>query len=158
MREGVLVLDAGQRILLVNPALRSMLLLGSDVGGKAPLELVRNAELQTLLDEAYGQGRSASGEIGIGGLKPRRLLVHVTPLGPQGEQRGGLLAVFVDVTDIRRLETLRRDFVANVSHELRTPVAAVCSAVETLRQTVSKDSRSQRAFHRHDRSQCPAPA
>ncbi|HXI59652.1 MAG TPA: ATP-binding protein [Polyangia bacterium] len=146
MREGVLVLDAGQRILLVNPALRSMLLLGSDVGGKAPLELVRNAELQTLLDEAYGQGASASGEIGIGGLKPRRLLVHVTPLGPQGEQRGGLLAVFVDVTDIRRLETLRRDFVANVSHELRTPVAAVCSAVETLRQTVSKDPAASARF------------
>jgi two-component system, OmpR family, phosphate regulon sensor histidine kinase PhoR len=139
MREGVLVLDASQRILLVNPALRSMLLLGSDVGGKAPLELVRNAELQTLLDQTFAEGTSASGEIGIGGLKPRRLLVHVTPLAAEGEERGGLLAVFVDVTDIRRLETLRRDFVANVSHELRTPVAAVCSAVETLRQTVASD-------------------
>ena len=146
MREGVLVLDASQRILLVNPALRSMLLLGSDVGGKAPLELVRNAELQALLDQAYGPGASASGEIGIGGLKPRQLLVHVTPLGPQGEQRGGLLAVFVDVTDIRRLETLRRDFVANVSHELRTPVAAVCSAVETLRQTVTRDAAASARF------------
>jgi two-component system phosphate regulon sensor histidine kinase PhoR len=51
----------------------------------------------------------------------------------------GLLAVFVDVTDIRRLETLRKDFVANVSHELRTPVTAVRSAVETLRHTIERD-------------------
>ncbi|HVR60486.1 MAG TPA: ATP-binding protein [Polyangia bacterium] len=146
MREGVLVLNASQRILLVNPALRSMLLLGSDVGGKAPLELVRNAELQTLLDQAFAEGASASGEIGIGGLKPRRLLVHVTPLAAEGDEHRGLLAVFVDVTDIRRLETLRRDFVANVSHELRTPVAAVCSAVETLRQTVSHDAAASARF------------
>jgi two-component system phosphate regulon sensor histidine kinase PhoR len=123
-----------------------MLLLGSDVGGKAPLELVRNAELQTLLDQAFAEGASASGEIGIGGLKPRRLLVHVTPLAAEGDERRGLLAVFVDVTDIRRLETLRRDFVANVSHELRTPVAAVCSAVETLRQTVSRDAAASARF------------
>jgi two-component system phosphate regulon sensor histidine kinase PhoR len=146
MREGVLVLDASQRILLVNPALRGMLLLGSDVGGKAPLELVRNAELQALLDEAFSRSASAAGEIEIGGLKPRRLLVHVTPLTPDGEQRGGLLAVFVDVTDIRRLESLRRDFVANVSHELRTPVAAVCSAVETLRQTLGRDPTASARF------------
>ncbi len=50
-----------------------------------------------------------------------------------------MLAVFVDVTDLRRLESLRRDFVANVSHELRTPVTAVRSAAETLRDSALKD-------------------
>jgi two-component system, OmpR family, phosphate regulon sensor histidine kinase PhoR len=75
-----------------------------------------------------------SGEIEVGDLKPRRLLVHTSAL--RGEP-GGVLAVFVDVTDLRRLETLRRDFVANVSHELRTPITAVRSAAETLRRTRS---------------------
>ena len=63
------------------------------------------------------------------GLKPRRLSVRVNPMSTPP---GALLVVFFDVTEIRRLESLRRDFVANVSHELRTPVAAICSATETL--------------------------
>jgi two-component system phosphate regulon sensor histidine kinase PhoR len=132
MREGVLLLDRQGRVALANPALREMLLLGADVVGKSPLELIRNADLKAMLDEAGAASETVSGEIELGDLKPRRLLVHATRL--PGEP-GGLLAVFVDVTDLRRLETLRRDFVANVSHELRTPITAVRSAAETLRST-----------------------
>ncbi len=60
--------------------------------------------------------------------------MHATALG-----EGGILTVFVDVTDLRRLESLRRDFVANVSHELRTPVTAVRSAAETLHVSALRD-------------------
>ncbi|HEY8076531.1 MAG TPA: HAMP domain-containing protein, partial [Labilithrix sp.] len=127
MQEGVLVCDDHDRIVLFNPTLRSMLLLGADVLGRHVLEVVRVAELDALLETARETREPARAEIEIGGIKPRRLLVHASPL------EDGLLAVFVDVTDVRRLESLRRDFVANVSHELRTPVAAVLSAAETLR-------------------------
>jgi hypothetical protein len=75
-------------------------------------------------------------ELELPGLKPRRLLVHAAPLSGDDE---GLLFVFVDVTEVRRLESLRRDFVANASHELRTPVAAVRSATETLRSGALED-------------------
>ncbi len=75
-------------------------------------------------------------ELELPGLKPRRLLVHASALS--GDE-GGLLFVFVDVTEVRRLESLRRDFVANASHELRTPVAAVRSATETLRNGALDD-------------------
>ena len=150
MREGVLVLDGDRRILLVNPALRSTLLLGPSVEGKAPLEAVRNADLQEILDRAFEANEATSGEIEVGGLTRRRLLVHASPLpAPEGERGGqavGLLAVFVDVTEIRRLETLRKDFVANVSHELRTPVTAVRSAVETLRHTLERDQAASARF------------
>jgi two-component system phosphate regulon sensor histidine kinase PhoR len=139
MREGVLVLDGDRRILLVNPALRSTLLLGTGVVGKAPLEAVRNADLQEILERAFATGEAVTGEIETGGLTHRRLLVHASPLPPAEGQARGLLVVFVDVTEIRRLETLRKDFVANVSHELRTPITAVRSAVETLRHTVQRD-------------------
>jgi two-component system phosphate regulon sensor histidine kinase PhoR len=61
-------------------------------------------------------------------------------------QPGGLLAVFVDVTDVRRLESLRKDFVANVSHELRTPIAAVASAAETLRRSALRDPEASVRF------------
>jgi two-component system phosphate regulon sensor histidine kinase PhoR len=136
MQEGVLVLDGDGRVVLVNPALREMLLLGNDAVGKTPLEVIRNAELKELLDEAVGSAAAARGEIELSGLKPRRLLVRAAPLG--GEQEG-VFAVFVDVTDMRRLETVRRDFVANVSHELRTPVTAIRSAAETLQGALKAD-------------------
>jgi two-component system phosphate regulon sensor histidine kinase PhoR len=133
MREGVLLLDDDGHVALANTALRATLLLGSDVIGKSPLELVRNAVLKRILDEARSAPEAVSGELELGDIRPRRLLVHASAL--RGEPKG-VLAVFVDVTDLRRLETVRRDFVANVSHELRTPVAAVRSAAETLRRAI----------------------
>jgi two-component system phosphate regulon sensor histidine kinase PhoR len=133
MKEGVLLLDADGRVALANPALREMLLLGAQLTGKLPLEVIRNAELKRLLDEAESAAETVSGEIEVGDLKPRRLLVHAAALP---DEPGGLLAVFVDVTDLRRLEMIRRDFVANVSHELRTPIATIRSAAETLRRAI----------------------
>jgi two-component system phosphate regulon sensor histidine kinase PhoR len=148
MREGVLVLDGERRILLVNQALRSTLVLepGRGIEGMGPLELVRNADLQAILERTFATGAQASGEIETGTLKPRRLLVHASPLPTVGPEPAGLLAVFVDVTEIRRLETLRKDFVANVSHELRTPVTAVRSAIETLRHTLPRDPDASARF------------
>ena len=136
MQEGVLVLDRDLRILLINRALREMLLLGADVVGRLPIETIRNAELQAVLDAAASQGKPAAGEVEMAGLGQRRFMAHSTPRG--GEPRG-LVAVFVDVTEIRKLETMRKDFVANVSHELRTPIAAVRSAAETARRAIEKD-------------------
>jgi two-component system phosphate regulon sensor histidine kinase PhoR len=136
MREGVLLLDRSRRVTMVNPALREMLLVGADVEGKSPLEVIRHGELVRLLDEVDELDAPASGEIDLGGLKPRRLLVHVVRIPGQ---EGGVLAVFVDVTHLRRLEALRKDFVANASHELRTPVAAILSAAETLESVIAKD-------------------
>lgn len=135
MHDGVLMLDEDQRVALVNPALREMLLLGNDATHQ-PLDLARDPVLQDLLARARSRVGFASGEIELEGLKPRRLLVRAQALA--GEP-GGLLVVFVDVTDLRRLEKLRRDFVANVSHELRTPVTAVRSAAETLRDAARSD-------------------
>jgi two-component system phosphate regulon sensor histidine kinase PhoR len=136
MQEGVLLLDADRRIALVNPALREMLLLGADAVGKTLLEAIRHADLQTLLDQARDAVEPATREIEIGGIKPRRTLVRVAHV-PGGE--GQLFAVFVDVTEVRRLESMRRDFVANVSHELRTPVTAIRSAAETLQSGLPED-------------------
>lgn len=143
MQEGVLLLDKEGKVALMNPALREMLLLRADVIGQPLLEVVRHAELKELLDRARTTKTTCSGEVELGGLKPRRLLVRGTAFT---QHAGGLLAVFFDVTDIRRLESLRRDFVANVSHELRTPVTAVLSAAETLDLALEKDPAGARRF------------
>jgi two-component system phosphate regulon sensor histidine kinase PhoR len=136
MHEGVVVVDRDGRIALVNPALRAMLLLGADAVGKLLIETVRHAQLDTMLDEAREAPDDHPVEIELPGLKPRRVLVQAAPLSGEEE---GLLFVFVDVTELRRLESLRRDFVANASHELRTPIAAVRSATETLRSGALDD-------------------
>lgn len=133
MHEGVLLLDEDGRIALANTALRSALRLEAEVVGRTPLEVVRNAALERLLAEASLAQGPISGELELDELEPRRLLVHAAALR---EPPKGVLAVVVDITALRRLETLRRDFVANVSHELRTPVSAVQAAAETLRRTL----------------------
>jgi len=137
MHEGVVVVDRDGRIVLVNPALRAMLLLGADAVGKLLMETVRHAQLHNMLEDARDALDDRPVEIELPGLKPRRVLVQAAPLSGDDE---GLLFVFVDVTELRRLESLRRDFVANASHELRTPIAAVRSATETLRSGALSDA------------------
>jgi two-component system phosphate regulon sensor histidine kinase PhoR len=136
MGEGVLLTDAEDRIVLANRAFRSMALVGDDAIGKLVLEAVRSAALKEALDAASELHEPVVREIELGRLLPRKLLVRVSllPAEPGSAQpaAGGTIAVFHDVTDLRRLETIRTDFVANVSHELRTPVTAISTAAETL--------------------------
>lgn len=141
MQEGVLLLDHTGHIALVNPALREMLLLGEGAVGNKPIDVLQNAELAELLEGKSDSMRT--GEIELSGLKPRRVLVRAVPLA---DEPGGVLAVFVDVTDIRRLESMRKDFVANASHELRTPITAVRSAAETLRLAFESDPEAAKHF------------
>ncbi len=129
MAEGVLVTDARGQLVLANRALREMFLLGGEVEGREPIEVVRNAELHELFAAARKAGEPTTRELSIEGVRPRRVMARVAPV----EQAGaGAVAVLSDITELRRLETVRRDFVANVSHELRTPVAAIRGAAETL--------------------------
>jgi two-component system phosphate regulon sensor histidine kinase PhoR len=139
----VILLDAKQRIVVLNPALREMLLLPADAIGKPLLEVVRNAELRDLFAQAASENEPTTREVEIGNIKPRRLLARVARM--PGEQRQ-FVAVFVDVTEVRRLESMRRDFVANVSHELRTPVTSIRSAAETLIDGAAKDPAAAEAF------------
>lgn len=137
MREGVLLVDRRGEIALLNPALREMLFLSADDVGKPPREAITDAAVLALLEKAQSSAEAVQGEIEVGGIKPRNLKVRAerSTIEP-----GGLLVVFNDVTDLRRLETLRRDFVANASHELRTPVTSIRSAAETLAQVPPGDS------------------
>jgi len=135
MTEGVMLITDG-RVRVMNRALRQMLLLDSSAVGKRLLEVIRRADLQEILDRARREKEPVLDELELPGLKPRRVLVHAMRLDLDTPS---LLVVLVDVTEQRKLESLRRDFVANVSHELRTPIASVRSAAETLRTAMQKD-------------------
>ncbi len=148
MHEGVLVVGTDRRIVMINPALRAMLLVGPEAIGKNVLHVVRNAALNQLLENAAA-GSVEEVELDLAGLKPRRVLARAVTLN---EAPGGVLTVFVDVTELRRLESVRRDFVANASHELRSPLTTVRAAVETLRAVKDDSAASARFVELIDRN------
>lgn len=139
MVEGVLVVDERGRILMVNDALRKILSLSSEVVDKAPLEVIRNAELEEAIREAIQKGKSAAFELTFplsGGKTLEVNVVGISPspegIGQEGEKRKGAIAVFHDISRLKELEKIRQDFVANVSHELRTPLTTIKGYTETL--------------------------
>lgn len=132
MFDGVMVVDERGEISLVNKALKSLLKVNSDTSGKKPFEVLRNNELQEMVDKVLKDpGHSCTGEITVLMPEEKKILVHGSPIAGQGNVEGAVL-VFHDITDLRRLEKIRRDFVANVSHELRTPVSNIKGFTETL--------------------------
>ncbi|MBI4553264.1 MAG: PAS domain S-box protein [Candidatus Latescibacteria bacterium] len=144
MTEGVMVTDTRGRIILTNPAFDRI--LGFDDGclGKRPIEVVRNVSLQEAVDTALsGSGVSVQEIVLPGG--GRTLEVHLAPIRIS-DRSHGLVAVFHDITDLRRLERVRRDFVANVSHELRTPLTSIKGYAETLLDGALDDATAARRF------------
>jgi two-component system phosphate regulon sensor histidine kinase PhoR len=132
MVEGVLVIGADGRILLVNHRMRDFFDFSGEALGRAPIEVIRDVAVDELLAEAARTGDPVSRKITQAGKDRRTFRVHAIGFPSNGKPRIGTVAVFHDVTDVMRLETVRRDFVANASHELRTPVAAIRGFAETL--------------------------
>jgi two-component system phosphate regulon sensor histidine kinase PhoR len=130
MVEGVLVLEGG-RIVLANPRARELLTAWREVEGRRPLEVIRHAEIDAALTEAATSREPVVRELVLGDAGGRTLLMHAVAF-PPGDEPTGTVAVFHDVSDIRKLEQVRRDFIANASHELRTPLTSIRGFADTL--------------------------
>ena len=143
MVEGVLVLDRSGAVILANPRLRELFGVWGSVEGRPALEVIRRAEVDAALTEAVRSAEPVVREIQLGGPSARQLEMHAVRFPSHGALLG-TVAVFHDVTEIHRLEGMRREFVANVSHELRTPLTAIRGFAETLRGSdLSADQRRQ---------------
>ena len=150
MVEGVVVINGEGHIVLLNDRARAIFALAPTptIVGRSLVEICRDPELQELVRDtirASGTASPLSREIALNGLQPRTLAVNAAPV--QGDAGPlGYVLVFHDITELQRLEAVRRDFVANVSHELRTPLTAIRGYAETLLHGAVDDHDDARKF------------
>jgi two-component system, OmpR family, phosphate regulon sensor histidine kinase PhoR len=134
MPEAVLALDSELRLVSANKAAAALFGLGPSAAGKSLLEVARSTDIQELAARCLASLESSESEISLYLPSERSFSAVAAPiLGAEGGAEGLVLAL-ADVTDMRRLERVRRDFVANVSHELRTPVQLVKGFAEALEE------------------------
>lgn len=153
MAEGVIAIDSRRRLLFANASADALFGLDARSVGRFLLELIRSPQLQEAVEATLGSADNYSGEINLASREPfpkphaKTLAVHGTPL--PGSPQGGAILVFHDVSDLRRLERMREDFVANVSHELKTPLASIKAYTETLLDWALRDEEvNVRFLHR----------
>jgi two-component system, OmpR family, phosphate regulon sensor histidine kinase PhoR len=130
MVEGVMVITSQGRVRLVNRAARAILGLDESADGVHYLEMVRVPAIARLLTEALADGQPAALEFTPPKSPDRRVLARAAAVS--APSANGAVLVLHDITDLRRADQMRRDFVANVSHELRTPLTAIRGYVEAL--------------------------
>ena len=141
MVEGVLVLDHQGRVQMVNRAAQEMLPIDTSAIGRRYLEVIRHPDISAQL-AAVLRGESAeTRELPLGRDASRLFVARAAPVGGAD---GGAVLVLHDITDLKRADQIRRDFVANVSHELRTPLTAIRGYVEALAE--EPDAEQTRRF------------
>jgi two-component system phosphate regulon sensor histidine kinase PhoR len=145
MVEGVAVVTADERILFCNWAFEQILELpdGSSQG-RTLVEALRQADLVALVRQALSGVEELTGEVEVGTVRRRNFSVTAAPVRAAGAN--GAVMVLHDITELRRLERVRRDFVANVSHEFKTPLTAIQGFAETLLSGALDDKANRKRF------------
>ena len=147
MVEGVIAVDSDERVIMLNRAAGELFgVEPAEARGRMLQEVARYPALQQLAHQALEAGHVVEAEVEVTGEGVRHLQAHGTLLRGVEGHGDAVLLVLNDVTNLRRLETIRRDFVANVSHELRTPITSIRGFVETLRDGALNDPGDARRF------------
>ena len=140
MVEGVIVIDAKGKIEHASPNFCQLLELRSkETQNKLYWEVIWNQEINDSLKEALAHKRALRKEINIIGPQESFFSMQISPVMDREDKLLSLIAVFHDITELKKLEKIRTDFVANVSHELKTPLTAIKGFVETLKISAKDD-------------------
>ncbi|MBD3272605.1 MAG: PAS domain-containing protein [Elusimicrobia bacterium] len=146
MLNGVMVVDKKGIIVLANQAFMKLFNIKTIPLGKWPLEIIRNITLHEIINEVLQHNtQGISKEISLLVSEEKKIIVFAAPI-ISNEHKEGVVCIFHDTTQLRKLENIRQDFVANVSHELRTPVASIKGYAETLLEGAYKDKKNVKEF------------
>jgi two-component system phosphate regulon sensor histidine kinase PhoR len=146
MVEGIIVVDKTSRIVSVNSTIEKMFSSPKNtLEGRIFLEAIRNNDIAIIIEEVLKKGEFKSCELSMVWPLKKIFQINATPLFEKGTVNGCLLVIH-DMTDIRKLETMRKDFVANVSHELKTPLTSIKGFIETLLEGALEDKEHSRHF------------
>jgi two-component system phosphate regulon sensor histidine kinase PhoR len=129
MQDGLLVVDRGRRIALVNRAFHELFGIGEDILGAPLLESVRDPAVEQIVGDTFRERGPSQGELIIGN---REFQMTSVPMGNDNGEITGAVILFHDISELKRVDEIRRDFVANVSHELRTPLSILRGYIETM--------------------------
>jgi len=146
MTEGVAVIDSDQRITFCNASFcRALELEHPTLAGRPMTEAIRQPDLIEITRTALQRGETVQNEVVIGTVRTRSFAATAAPIG-SADQTTGAVLVLHDITELRRLERARRDFVANVSHEFRTPLSVIQGFAETLLAGAIEDTQNRSRF------------
>ena len=151
MTDGVIALDNEQRVQFANVAAGQLLdFKPQEIHGRKLLQAVRNNQLQEMVVRLLASQRSEEIEIKFGDDNLRSLLVHATSFedGQQADSPFSVVMMIYNLSEVRRLDAMRRDFVANVSHELKTPLSSIKAYAETLSAGAIHDEDNRDRFVR----------
>ena len=140
LTDAVLIADADGRVQFANPAAEK--LFGSPLAGRSVVEAIRRPQLADAWRRCRETGEAQTESVEVVGSRHFLQLIVV----PDRDTRGGTLLLVQDLTRVRRLETVRRDFISNLSHELRTPLASLKALTETLQGGALTDEEAAPRF------------
>lgn len=147
MDEGLIAVDKNHMITHFNPTAAKMFRAHRDVAVNRKVEeVIRHPELHRIIERGIETGRGSEEDLLITGESKQHLNVHCSPLRNQFGHQYGVVLVVSDVTRIRQLEGMRKNFVANVSHELRTPLTSIQGFAETLADPSFTDKEQSKKF------------
>lgn len=147
MDEGVIAIDENERIRFANEAVCEMFNLDLERDQGRPIwEVIRNQMVETILKQAKTIHGNYRGEMELIGPPTRYLSLNASAIPTETQDSFGVIIVLHDITEVRRLENMRRDFVANVSHELKTPLASIQAYAETLIDGAINDQNNNYTF------------
>jgi two-component system phosphate regulon sensor histidine kinase PhoR len=135
MQDALLVVDKNQRVTLLNQAFQNLFGLREISPGVPLLDVVRDATLDRLIEEALNTGNATQSELVLADPKAnseRDVEINAVPIKDDAGLISGTVILFHDITQLKQTDRVRRDFVANVSHELRTPLSILHGYIETL--------------------------
>ncbi|MFA5176527.1 MAG: ATP-binding protein [Candidatus Omnitrophota bacterium] len=146
MVEGIIVTDKSGGIVSVNQAIEEIFSIASrKAKGRPFLEVIRNTDMAEIIRVVLEEKRFFSSELALVYPVQKVFQVNASPLFEKDRINGCLLVIH-DISEVRRLENIRRDFVANVSHELKTPLTSIKGFVETLLEGALEDKENNRSF------------